>query len=70
MILDFRNQDPWSAKAERRKDGDNPLWSATPRPHLTVIMINLLKALSQHDTQSGMMSMFGLLKSGKLTLEN
>ena len=31
-------------------------------------MKNLLKALSQHATQSGMITKLGLLKSGKLTL--
>ena len=43
--------------------------AATERPHLTtIIMNNLLKAFPQQATQSGMMTMLGLLKSGKLIL--
>ena len=63
------NQNPWSVKAERERiDWCNPLWAATSKPRLTIIMNSLLKALSQHATQSGMMTKLGLLKSGKLTL--
>ena len=52
-----------------RAERGNPLWAATERPHLTtVIMNNLLKAFPQQATQSGMITMLGLLKSGKLIL--
>ena len=65
----YGNEDPWSAKAERERiDWSNPLWAATQKPRLTLIMNKLLKALSQHATQSGMITKLGLLKSGKLTL--
>ena len=47
----YGNQNPWSAKAEREERPGNPLSAATKRPHLTIIMNNLLKALSQHATQ-------------------
>ena len=51
----YGNKNPWSAKAEReRSERSNPLWAATQEPCLTIIMNNLLKALSQHATQSGM----------------
>ena len=39
--------------------------AATERPHLTIIMNNFLKVLPQQDTQSGMITMLGPLKSGK-----
>ena len=54
-------------KLKERIDRGNPLWAATPKPRLTIIMNNLLKALSQHATQSGMITKLGLLQSGKLT---
>ena len=45
-----------------------PMSAATERSHLTtIIMNNLWKAFSSA-TQSGMMTMLGLLKSGKLIL--
>ena len=60
---------PGVRKLRERIDRGNPLWAATPKPRrLTVIMNNLLKAPSQHATQSGMITKLGLLKSGKLTL--
>ena len=52
----------------KRKDRGDPLSAATEKPHLTIIMNNLLKVSPQQATQSGMMTMLGLLKSGKLTL--
>ena len=52
----------------KRKDRGDPLSAATERPHLTIIMNNLLKVLPQEVTQSGMITMLGLLKSGKLIL--
>ena len=52
----------------KRKDRGDPLSAATERPHLTIIMNNLLKVLPQQVTQSGMITMLGLLKSGKLIL--
>ena len=51
-----------------RIDRGNTLWAATQKPRLTIIMNSLLKAPSQHATQSGMITKLGLLKSGKLTL--
>ena len=63
----YGNEDPWSAKAERERiERGNPLWAATQEPHLAIITNNLLTALSQHATQSGMITRFGLPKSGKL----
>ena len=53
----------------KRKDRGNPMSAATERPHLTtIIMNNLLKAFPQQATQSGMITMLGLLKSGTLIL--
>ena len=55
----------------KRKVRGNPLSAlsaATKRTHLTITMNNLLKALSQHAAQSGMITKLGLLKSGNLTL--
>ena len=59
---------PGVRKLRERIERGNPLWAATQKPRLTIIMNNLLKALSQHATQSGMITKLGLLKSGKLTL--
>ena len=59
---------PGVRKLRERIDRGNPLWAATQKPGLTFIMNNLLKALSQHATQSRMITKLGLLKSGKLTL--
>ena len=52
----------------KRKDQGDPLSATTERPHLTIIMNNLLKVLPQQASQSGKITMFGPLKSGKLTL--
>ena len=52
-------------KLRERSERGNPLSAATKRPHLTVIMNNLLKVLSQHATLIGMITQLGLLKSGK-----
>ena len=53
----------------KRKDRGDPMSAATERSHLTTItMNNLLKAFTQQATQSGMMTMLALLKSGKLIL--
>ena len=46
----------------------NPLFAATQEPCLTITTNNLLNALSQHATQTGMITKLGLLQSGKLTL--
>ena len=51
-----------------RKDRRDPMSAATERPHLTIIMNNFLKVLPQQASQSGMINMLGLLKSGKLIL--
>ena len=59
---------PGVRKLREKIERGDPLSAATKRPHLTIIMNNLLKALSQHDTQSGMITKLGLLKSGKLIL--
>ena len=56
---------PGVRKLRERIERGNPLWAATQKPRLTTIMNNLLEALSQHATQSGMISVLGLLKSGK-----
>ena len=49
----------------KRKDRGDPLSAATERPHLgTTIMNNLWKVFPQQVTQSGMMTMLSLLKSG------
>ena len=47
----YESQSTWSAKAEKMIDRGNPLSTAT---------------CTQHATQGGMMTKFGLLKSGKL----
>ena len=53
----------------KRKDRGDPLSAATERPHqTTIIMNNLLKVLPQQATQSGMITMLRLLKSGNLIL--
>ena len=52
----------------KRIDRRDPLSPETERPHLTIIMNNFLKVLPQQATQSGMITMLGLLKSGKLIL--
>ena len=53
----------------KRKDRGDPMSAANERPHLTTnFMNNLLKAYPQQATQSGMITMLGLLKSGKLVL--
>ena len=52
----------------KRIEQGNLLSAATKEPRWTIIMNNLLEALSQHATQSGMITKLGLLKSGKLTL--
>ena len=53
----------------KRKDLRDPISAATERPHPTTItMSNLWKVSPQQATQSGMMTMLGLLKSGKLIL--
>ena len=60
-----RNQNPWSAKAERIDRG-NPISASTERKlPTTIVMKNLWKALFQHATQSGMITKLGLLTSGK-----
>ena len=59
---------PGVRKLRERSERSNPLSAATKRPHLTIIMNNLLKALSQHATQSVMITKFGLFRSGGLTL--
>ena len=64
----YGKQNPWSAKAEREDRPGQPLWAATQKPRLTIVMNSLLKAPSQHASQSGMITKLGLLKSGKLTL--
>ena len=43
-------------KVTERIDQCNPLWAATQEPHLVLILNNLPKALSQHATQSGIIT--------------
>ena len=50
---------PGVRKLRERSERGNPLSAATKRPHLTIIMNNLLKALSQHASQSVMRTKFG-----------
>ena len=50
-------------KLRERTERGNPLWAATQKPCRTYISNNLLKALSQHATLSGMITKLGLLKS-------
>ena len=53
----------------KRKDRGDPISALTERKlSTTVIMCNLWKVSPQQATQSGMMTMLGLLKSGKLML--
>ena len=56
---------PGVRNLRKRKERSNPLWAATQEPHLATN--KLLKALTQHATQRGMLTKLGLLKSGKLT---
>ena len=58
---------PGVRKLRERIERGNPLWAATQKPCRTIITNNLLKALSQHATQSRMRTKLGLLESGKLT---
>ena len=62
----YGNQNFWSAKAEREDRTGQPVVGSDPKPCLTIIMNNLLKALSQHATQSVMIPSWSF-KSGKLT---
>ena len=77
IILDFNKPSEeklWKSKSlefncrERGRIRGDPISAATERPHLTVIMNNLFKVLPQQVTLSGMITMLGLLKSGKLIL--
>ena len=78
IILDFSKPGEerlWKSKSlgvqllKKRKDQGDPMSAAIERLHLTtIIMSNLLKVSPQQATQSGMMTMLGLLKSGKLIL--
>ena len=53
----------------KRRDRGDPISALTERKlSTTIIMSNLWKVSLQQATQSGMMTMFGLLKSGKLIL--
>ena len=63
----YGNQDPWSAKAEREDRTGQPVVGSDPRTVPDYYHEHILKALSQHATQNGMITKLGLLKSGKLT---
>ena len=53
----------------KRKDRGDPISAVTERQlSTTIIMSNFWKASPQQATQSGMMTVLGLLKSGKLIL--
>ena len=53
----------------KRKDRGDPILAVIERLHsTTIIMSNLSKVSPQQATLSGMMTMLGLLKSGKLIL--
>ena len=65
----MENKIPGIQLLRKRKDRGDPMSAATERPHsTTIIMNNLLKTFPQQVTQSGMMTMLGLLMSGKLIL--
>ena len=64
----YGNQDPWSTIAEKEERSGRPVVGSDRRPHLTIIMNNLLKVLPQQATQSGIITMLGLLESRKLIL--
>ena len=53
----------------KRKVRGDLISAAIERPHLTIIMNNSLKVLPQQAAQSGMINMFGLLKSKKTDTE-
>ena len=54
----------------KRSDRRDPISASTERKlPTTIIMINLWKASPQQATQSGMMTVLGLLKSGKTDTE-
>ena len=61
----YGNQSPWSAKAEKEDRTGQPVVVSDPRT--APGYKHLLKALTQHATQSPMITKLGLLKSGKLT---
>ena len=65
----YGNQNPWSTNAEKEERLERPdVGSDRKIAFDSFCMNNLLKVLPQQAIQSGMMTMFGLLKSGKLIL--
>ena len=65
----YGNKIPGVQLLRKRRDGGDPISASTERKlSTTIIMSNLWKVSVQQATQSGMMTMLGLLKSGKLTL--
>ena len=64
----YGSQDPWSAKVEREDRPGQPVVGSDPKTASDCHHEQFLLAPSQHATRSGMITKFGLLKSGKLTL--
>ena len=65
----YGNQNSWSTIFEKEERSGDPISASTERKlPTTIIMINLWKASPQQATQSGMMTVLGLLKCGKLIL--
>ena len=65
----YGNQNPWSIVAEKRSDQGDLISASTERKlPTTYIMSNSWRASLQQATQSGMTTVLGLLKSGKLIL--
>ena len=64
MKKSYGNQNRWSAKVERADRLGQPVVGIDRK----TASHSLVQALSQHATQSGMITKLGLLKSGKLTL--
>ena len=64
------NHNPWSAKAEREDRPGQPVVGSDPETASDYYREHILKVSPQQGTQRGMMTMLGLLKSGKLILRD
>ena len=65
----YGSQDPWSSITKKERDRDDLIKAQiNSMPPTTMTMSNLWKASLQQVIQSGMTTVLGLLKSGKLRL--
>ena len=58
---------PWNAKAEKEDRVGQPVVGSDPQTVPDCYHEQSTEGLSQHATQSGMITKLGVLKSGKLT---